>query len=144
MAEDLMSVCFCVSPGSNGCDVAEPDARRVQMARRVTAAWLRYCGLPDLVDDATLIVSELVTNAIVHSSGSQVTLTLAVRDGFLRIAVHDETPGEIAARNAGSDAECGRGLFLVDHLAAAHGGTWGTSDEGATTWCRLALAGARQ
>ncbi|MET8808662.1 ATP-binding protein [Streptomyces sp. NPDC004546] len=144
MAEDLMSVCFCVSPGSNGRDVAEPDARRVQMARRVTAAWLRYCGLPELVDDATLIVSELVTNAIVHGSGSQVTLTLAVRDGFLRIAVHDETPGEVAVHNAGSDAERGRGLFLVDHLADAHGGAWGTSDKGATTWCRLTLAGTCQ
>ncbi|MFE8950553.1 ATP-binding protein [Streptomyces sp. NPDC007856] len=144
MAEDLMSVCFCVSTGSNGCDVAEPDARRVQMARRVTAARLRYCGLPDLVDDATLIVSELVTNAVVHSSGSQVTLTLAVRDGFLHIAVHDERPGDFTVHNADSDAERGRGLFLVDHLADAHGGTWGTSDEGATTWCRLALARACQ
>jgi anti-sigma regulatory factor (Ser/Thr protein kinase) len=144
VAEDLMSVCFCLSPGSNRRDVAEPDARRVQMARRVTAAWLRCCGLPDLVDDATLIVSELVTNAIVHSSGSQVTLTLAIRDGFLHIAVHDETPGDFTVHNADSDAERGRGLFLVDHLADAHGGTWGTSDEGATTWCRLALAGTCQ
>ncbi|MEU6813034.1 ATP-binding protein [Streptomyces sp. NPDC046831] len=139
-----MSVCFCVTPGSNRRDVAEDDARPVQMARRVTAARLRYCGPPHLVDDATLIVSKLVTNAIVHSSGAQVTLTLAVRDGSLLIAVHDETPDDIAVHHAGSDDERGRGLFLVGYLANAHNGGWGTSDKGATTWCRLSLAWAQQ
>ncbi|MEU3945898.1 ATP-binding protein [Streptomyces sp. NPDC029526] len=143
MADDQMSVCFEVSPSRNGSGIPENDARRVRMARQVTAARLRYCGLEALVDDATLIVSELVTNAIQHGEGAQVTLTVTVRDGFLRLAVHDETTGRPVIRTADDYAERGRGLFLVDRLAAAHGGTWGTSDDGTTTWCCLAVSGGR-
>ncbi|GAA3785839.1 ATP-binding protein [Streptomyces chiangmaiensis] len=132
---------FEVSPGSTGRTVAECDARRVGMARRVAAARLRYCGLGDLVDDATLIVSELVTNAILHSGGHQVTLSMAVRDGWLRISVHDQMPGGPTVRTADGDAERGRGLFLVESIADARGGGWGTDDDGATTWCALALEG---
>ncbi|MFB7575494.1 ATP-binding protein [Streptomyces sp. NPDC056165] len=134
-----MSVSFGVLRCGAGGRIADADARRVQMARRVTAARLRYCGLTGLVDDATLIVSELVTNAIVHSGGTQVTFTMAIRDGSLCISVHDEMPGGPTVHNASSEAECGRGLFLVECFANARGGTWGTSDAGATTWCRLAL-----
>ncbi len=64
---------------------------------------------------------------------------MTVRDGFLHLAVNDETPCRPVTRNAPDDAERGRGLFLVDCLASAHGGTWGTSDDGTTTWCRLAV-----
>lgn len=141
LPDDLISVCFEVCPGWGG--IAEGDARRVQMARRVTTARLRYCGLESLIDDAVLIVSELVTNAIQHSGGAQVTFTMTVRDGFLRIAVHAETTGRPTVRSADDDAERGRGLFLVQCLTTDHGGTWGTSDDGATTWCNLAVPGGR-
>ncbi|MEU2502378.1 ATP-binding protein, partial [Streptomyces pseudogriseolus] len=122
--DDGVSVCFEVCPPGSGGEISERDARRVGMARKLTAARLRYCGLEALVDDAKLIVSELVTNAIQHGGGVQVTFTMTVRDGFLHLAVHDETPGRPVVRNAPEDAECGRGLFLVDCLASARGGTW--------------------
>lgn len=136
---NVMRVSFRISPCTDGRRIADADARRVQVTRRLTAARLRYCGLAELIDGATLIVSELVTNAIVHSGGTQITVTLAVCDGSLYISVHDEMPGSPKAHTTSDEAECGRGLLLVDCLAGAHGGTWGTSDEGATTWCRLAL-----
>ncbi|MGW0628506.1 ATP-binding protein [Streptomyces sp. NPDC002758] len=139
LTRDVASVSFRITPGRAGQAIAEPDARRVQMTRRVTAARLNFLGLGEFVDDVTLVVSELVTNAIVHSGGSQITYTMAVRDGFLRLSVHDEMPGCPQVRNAGGDAERGRGLFLVECIAEAHGGEWGTSDEGASTWCSLAL-----
>ncbi|MFF7977307.1 ATP-binding protein [Streptomyces sp. NPDC007905] len=139
-----MSVSFAVSVHSAGGSVDEADARRVRMARLVTAARLRYCGLDALIDDAALIVSELVTNAILHSGGTQVTFTMAVRDGVLHLAVHDEMPGGPAACAADSESERGRGLFLVDALAREHGGKWGSTDEGATIFCDLALTGASQ
>lgn len=138
-----MSVCFEVCPPAGGGEMSERDARRVGMARKLTAARLRYCGLEALVDDVTLIVSELVTNAIQHGSGAQVTFTMTVRDGFLHLAVHDETPCRPVAHNTPDDAEHGRGLFLVDCLASAHGGTWGTNDDGTTTWCCLAVPGGQ-
>ncbi|MFF7321162.1 ATP-binding protein [Streptomyces albogriseolus] len=138
-----MSVCFEVCPPRPGGEISERDARRVGMARRLTAARLRYCGLEALVDDATLIISELVTNAIQHGDGDQITVTMTVRGGFLHLAVHGGTPGRPVARSAPEDAECGRGLFLVDCLASAHGGAWGTSDDGTTTWCCLAVPGGQ-
>ncbi|TQL23566.1 anti-sigma regulatory factor (Ser/Thr protein kinase) [Streptomyces sp. SLBN-134] len=142
-AHDRMSLCFEVSPPRNGDSVLDEDARRVGVARRVTAARLRYCGLGALVDDAVLIVSELVTNAIQHGDGGQVTVAMSVRDGLVRLAVRHETPGRPVLCHADDDAERGRGLFLVDRLAAAHGGTWGTSDAGTSTWCTLTVADGR-
>ncbi|MFJ9719706.1 ATP-binding protein [Streptomyces sp. NPDC101213] len=138
MARDQMSVCFEVRPGRPVGEVLEPDARRVRMARRVTVARLRYCGLEPLADDAALIASELVTNAIMHSGG-RITFTMTVDGGFLSLAVHDQTPARPAVCNVDDQAERGRGLFL----AAERGGTWGTSDDGTTTWCRLAVPGGR-
>ncbi|MFE9812469.1 ATP-binding protein [Streptomyces sp. NPDC005548] len=135
---DLMSVCFALTPRRAGTDIAERDARRVRMARGVTAARLTFCGLTALIDDVTLIVSELVSNAIMHSGGTQVTLTLALCDGILNITVHDEQRGAPPALSlAGRDDERGRGLFLVDHLTSARRGVWGISDAGATAWCSL-------
>ncbi|MFF9301107.1 ATP-binding protein [Streptomyces sp. NPDC014764] len=136
-----MSVCFEVCPPRPGGEIPDRDARRVGTARKLAVAWLRFCGLEALVDDAKLIVSELVTNAIQHGDGQQITMTMTVRDGLLHLAVHNETPGRPVARDAPSDAERGRGLFLVDFLAAAHGGTWGTDHDGATIWCTLAVDG---
>ncbi|MFD5588967.1 ATP-binding protein [Streptomyces sp. NPDC127063] len=141
-ARDLMSISFQVSP-CPGRNLAARDAQRVQMTRRVTAARLRFCGLDALVDDAKLIVSELVTNAIVHSGGRDITLTVAVQDEALHIAVHDGVPGSRPALELAEsgDAEQGRGLPLVAALAETHNGEWGVRDEGATAWCRLALPG---
>ncbi|MGW4023065.1 ATP-binding protein [Streptomyces sp. NPDC005009] len=93
--------------------------------------------------EVKLIVSELVTNAIQHGDGTRVAFTMTVRDGFLRLAVHGETPGRPVVRAVDDAAEHGRGLFLVDRLATAHDGTWGTSDDGTTTWCSLAVPGGR-
>ncbi|AWW35682.1 ATP-binding protein [Streptomyces cadmiisoli] len=119
--------------------VAERGARRVRMARRATAALLCFRGLDRLVDDATLIVSELVTNAIQHSGGVRVTFTMTVRDGFLRLAVLDCMPGQPIVQDAAGDAERGRGLLIVDCLAAANRGTWGTNEDGTEVWCSLRL-----
>ncbi|WP_442538301.1 ATP-binding protein [Streptomyces pseudogriseolus] len=141
--EDAMVSTFEIAQRGPGEAPPERDTRRVAAMRRLTAARLRYCGLEPLVDDAKLIVSELVTNVIQHGNGAQVTFTMTVRGGFLRLAVNDETPGRPVVRHADDDAEHGRGLFLVDCLAAAHGGTWGTSDDGTTTWCCLAVPGGR-
>ncbi|MFD6821985.1 ATP-binding protein [Streptomyces sp. NPDC060085] len=138
LTNDLMSVCFALTPRRAGEHIAERDARRVRMVRRVTAARLTFCGLTALVDDVTLIVSELVSNAIMHSGGTQVTLTLALSDAVLTITVDDQQRGvtpQVCLPE--SDDERGRGLFLVDHVTCARDGVWGTSDAGATTWCSL-------
>ncbi|AEY85438.1 kinase [Streptomyces hygroscopicus subsp. jinggangensis 5008] len=86
-----------------------------------------------------LITSELLTNAVIHSGGAEVRLTLILRDASLCIAVNDGKAGRVQMRNVDGDAESGRGLALMDTLAKEHGGTWGISENGAETWCSLPL-----
>ncbi|MFF8574008.1 ATP-binding protein [Streptomyces sp. NPDC015408] len=117
------------------------DACRVGVMRRIAAARLRYCGLHTLTEDVSVIVSELLTNALLHSATDEITLKITAAGGFLRVAVHDGMPCPAAARDADETAESGRGLFLVDALVSERGGVWGTADAGATTWCRLAVPG---
>ncbi|WP_233646829.1 ATP-binding protein [Streptomyces sp. BSE6.1] len=133
-----MSLSFEVSSDPNG-PISVRDARRVEMARRVTAAKLRCWGLAALVDDAKLIVSELVTNAIRHSGTAEICLSVIVAHGSLRLHVQDGMPGTCKLGRPTDTAESGRGLFLVDALVSEHGGDWGTTDAGATTWCRLTV-----
>lgn len=108
--------------------------------RLVTRERLTSSGLTCVADDATLIVSELITNAIVHSGGRQIRLTLDVSDGVLSIRVHDGVPGpRPTAQLPEDDDEHGRGLVLVQEIARSRQGAWGVSDSGATTWCELSL-----
>jgi anti-sigma regulatory factor (Ser/Thr protein kinase) len=87
--------------------------------------------------EVVLIVSELLTNALLHSGTTEISLNITVRDGSLHIAVGDGMPGAAEPREAGEGAESGRGLALVEALVEESGGAWGTSADGATTWCHL-------
>lgn len=122
-----------------------PEAMRVQTS--VTAAELRLseratsAGLarefarttllswqsPVDVDDAVLVVSELVTNALLHAHGTPLIRLLPAVDG-VRIEVCDDSPQPpLPAR--------GLGLALVESLATS----WGSSarDRGKAVWCEL-------
>ncbi|MER5387218.1 ATP-binding protein [Streptomyces sp. NPDC002688] len=112
---------------------------RVGSTRRIAAARLRCCGLEAMTDDVTLIVSELLTNALLHSGTTEISLTITVRDGFLQITVRDGMAGCAERSEVDEGAESGRGLALVDALVKENGGAWGTGDAGAVTWCRLVI-----
>ena len=60
-------------------------------ARGLVSASLTEWALDHLVDDATLLVSELVTNAIVHA-GTEVELAVALLDDCVEVAVTDRHP----------------------------------------------------
>ena len=81
-----------------------------------------------------LLVSELVTNAVVHAR-STVTLQLAVEAGEVHVEVHDESPDRPTTRSQQSDRPGGRGLFLLDSLAAE----WGVEpgEVGKSVWFRI-------
>lgn len=115
------------------------DASRVRVMRRIAAARLRYCGLDPLIDAVMIIISELLANALLHSGTREIILSLTLRDGFLDITVTDGMPGSATTKHVDDSAESGRGLVLVEALAKENGGTWGTSDAGTQTWCRLAV-----
>lgn len=138
---DIMRLTFAVAPRRGDTPLSSEDACRVGDMRRIAAARLRYAGLEALAGDVMLIVSELLTNAVLHSGTTQIELRMAVREGFLRITVADGVPGRPEPKCVDDVSESGRGLALVDALAKENGGSWGTSDRGATIWCALALAG---
>jgi hypothetical protein len=93
-------------------------------------------GLGPLIDAATLLTSELVTNGVRHA-GTGMRLVLTRLGGRrVRIAVTDRAPGvNVRLLKSPNDAEGGRGLFLVEHLSNG----WGSvaDSEGKTVWFEL-------
>lgn len=87
-------------------------------ARGVTRQALADWRLPGLVDAVVLAVSELVTNAVRHG-WPPLSMELRRRPEQVRLAVHDGNPAEPSGPGgqAGPDAECGRGLSIVNALA---------------------------
>ncbi|GAA2262860.1 ATPase [Streptomyces ruber] len=101
----------------------------VARARRLTRARLSGWALcEDTCDTATLVVSELVTNAIVHAAGERVVCELHDGDDRVRIAVRDEgcAPGTALPSPRRPEEEHGRGLLLVEAVCRA----WGTQEAG--------------
>ncbi|WP_436789901.1 ATP-binding protein [Yinghuangia sp. YIM S10712] len=107
------------------------------IARAHVAELLTTHHLPHLVDDATLLVSELVTNALRHGIGKP-ELSLGLGGSALRIEVTDLGPGLPYPRTAEPEDKSGRGLWLVQLLANRWGFTrWA---DGKSAWCELARA----
>ncbi|MER5466613.1 ATP-binding protein [Streptomyces sp. NPDC002668] len=139
--EVVVNTCFAVSPCVDRSGVLEDDTRRVSSMRRLVRDRLASCGLRGLLDDAELIVSELLTNSLLHSGGTEISLALCVVDDELRIRVGDGIPRvPHPPRQPGDDAESGRGLDLVGYLVNARHGAWGVSSDGRFTWCILSTA----
>ncbi|MGR4851556.1 ATP-binding protein [Streptomyces sp. LARHCF252] len=99
-------------------------------ARRLTRARLAgWSVCEDTCDSAALVVTELVTNAIVHTASAHIVCELHDGDDLVRIAVRDEgcAPGQPhAAGRTRPEEEHGRGLLLVDALCEA----WGAHEHG--------------
>lgn len=121
-----------------------PVPAAASQARRYVGDLLRQAGRTD-VADAQLLVPELVANAVRHSDtarirGAHVTLLVFAQDGgVIRIEVTDagSATGRPHVRPYDEDGEGGRGLLLVDALAAR----WGAerTDAGCTVWCELRM-----
>jgi anti-sigma regulatory factor (Ser/Thr protein kinase) len=89
-----------------------------------------------VVDDAVLVASELVANAIEHGGGT-IDLRLDLEEGAVRIQVTNEgTAGVPAVRTASTDDDGGRGLAITQELAARWG--WGREAGRTTVWAEFA------
>ncbi|MQS39437.1 ATP-binding protein, partial [Streptomyces katsurahamanus] len=128
----------CHNPG-DGEGVRPQDARRVAQMRRIGRAALRKWGFHRAVDDAELIISELVTNAIENGSGCSVGFSISYSGATVRIEVADGSHSRPQVRRGGLYEEGGRGMVLIEYLASA----WGTSEDGTRTWCELQVGEAR-
>ncbi len=89
-----------------------PQGRR--FVRRVLTAW----DVPDLLDTALLLTSELLTNSVLHAR-TAIQLTLSRPPGGVDIVVGDRSDVLPARRRHAADATTGRGVELLDQLATS-------------------------
>ncbi|MCY1144156.1 ATP-binding protein [Actinoplanes sp. Pm04-4] len=111
-----------------------PVAGAAQRARAAVMDVCRQWGEPDLIDDAMLVASELVTNAAVHAH-TLITLEIRLRLCHLHIAVFDGSPAAATPRKIEPDVSGGRGLPLVDAVSVRWGST--TLPTGKVVWAAL-------
>jgi anti-sigma regulatory factor (Ser/Thr protein kinase) len=90
----------------------------------------------EVIDDASLMTSELMSNAVRHGVGV-VNLRIEVKDGLLHVSVHDESR-EAPVMNAANDSDSGgRGMWIVQSLARDWGSDSDSEDPGKTVWFEL-------
>jgi hypothetical protein len=106
--------------------------------RRAAAAELSSWGLELLLEPASLLLSEMVTNAYQHAGGDHVDVCLIRTDTLLRIEVGGPGTRPPVPRQAASNEEGGRGLVLVDAIA----NDWGFCEERSVVWCSLRVPAA--
>ena len=116
------------------CEVGAPARARHWMAERLRASLPDGPGARQLVDDAVLCVSELVTNAL-QAGCTAVTLRLDTDDRCVRLALIDDAPGRPEPRQSGPRDLNGRGLMIIDAISS----TWGVrpANAGKEVWVEL-------
>ena len=115
-----------------------PDTRAAGDVRRAVAPWLNARAFPtELLGDLLVVVSELVTNAVVHTAApGRVTVSWDGRRAVIQVDDADPRPPVLLEP---VPTIGGRGLLLVDRLSAA----WGTDalPGGKSVWAALDAVG---
>jgi len=111
-----------------------PSPASARVARGVVAEALIALGRPELVDDAAMVVTELVTNAVIHTR-TEFELSVQRAGEGVRVAVSDGShilPHWTPASTTGTS---GRGLLLVQRLSSK----WGVESHGPgkTVWALI-------
>ena len=99
------------------------DERSVSEARRFVRGTLESWGASELTESVVLLVSELVTNAVVHA-GTPARLQVSLDGESVRVEVEDQHPSRglpMVAEAPPDDYERGRGLLITATLASAWG-----------------------
>jgi anti-sigma regulatory factor (Ser/Thr protein kinase) len=113
----------------------------VPIARFHIRAALTFQRLEEYADDAAIITSELVTNAIQHASGDgtatvRVTLLRVWNPEAVTVVVTDSSPEGPVTRTVPDGSERGRGLRIVNELSNCWG--WNPEDGGKAVYAVLA------
>ena len=109
---------------------AQPEA--VPAVRRAVRARLIEWGLGDLVDPVSVVVSELATNAVLHTRGT-LRVTLRRENDGARLEVADDSPRLPQQRQRSALSGTGRGLAIVAELAREWG-VQATDGGGKVVW----------
>jgi anti-sigma regulatory factor (Ser/Thr protein kinase) len=125
-----------VNPSDEATTMLRADARSAGRARAFVRDALQRWGCDHLVELTVLVANEVVTNAILHAR-TEVSLRVRLRQGFVRIEVIDHSHAEPVRRSTPDDATGGRGLAVLDALAAR----WGVDrlPEGKRVWFDMAM-----
>jgi len=121
----------------------DPVPESAGRARRCARTMLTDWRLAHLVEDVDLVVSELVTNALLHTGDgpdgavSPIRLELDLSGGRLTCRVVDSSPLPPLPEAAADTAESGRGLILVEALAAEW--DWEDLPDGKAVWATFEL-----
>ncbi|MEV0317388.1 SpoIIE family protein phosphatase [Streptomyces sp. NPDC050658] len=118
--------------------VAQAEPERIAGARRHVRELLHDWADPDQVDSAVLMVSEMVTNVLVHTDGDALLVAEVTGEPGtrrLRAEVSDGSDDLPHKRHPGELASSGRGLVLMELLA----GAWGVDPrgDGKSIWFEL-------
>nr|WP_218566091.1 SpoIIE family protein phosphatase [Vallicoccus soli] len=139
--DDVAVLLAQVDPGPTAPTVSidvPDDPAAVAAVRHRVADVVRSWGAGPVavLDDVLLLLSELVTNGLVHGA-PPVRVRLRRAPSALVLEVHDGAPSLPRRMRPGADDEHGRGLQLVALLA----GRWGTrpTPGGKAVWCEVAL-----
>lgn len=116
-------------------------ADSVRTARDVTRSTLDDWGLSELGDDAALVVSELVTNAVRYARGNrEITLLLMRSAPHVLLAVADPSDEVPTPKEPDFISENGRGLYIVETYSECWG--WDCLDGGGKAVWALFHTGA--
>jgi len=130
--------------GTNGAAELRLELDRNHEAPLTARAAVReFCQRHEIDGDARanilLLVSEIVTNAVLHSAGdvtSTIRLSAQIDQESIRIDVSDHGAGFTPVIRDPAQVGRGYGLFLVDRIASR----WGITDQdGTTVWFELAI-----
>jgi anti-sigma regulatory factor (Ser/Thr protein kinase) len=113
--------------------VLPPRLESVTEARRQVAGLIARWHRPELTDSATLLVTELASNAVLHARTEFRVVTML--NHCVRLEVHDrDRTRPVVRRSDDRLAGTGRGLQLVERLSDA----WGVElNHGKVVWCRI-------
>ncbi len=114
----------------------DPEVTAPRAARDFVARACSQWHLRELAEPARLVVSELVSNAVVHS-GTGIEVELSLDGGALHMRVHDDGEGLPAIMPHGQRTIGGVGLEMVSRAVES----WGVTPDphgGKDVWCVLA------
>ena len=115
-----------------------PTTDSVPVARRHAREQLRDSGAD--VDTVVLLVSEVVTNAVLHAR-SDVFLTVSDEGETARVEVRDSSPTPPRVHRFAVESATGRGLRLLDQLALRWGAEGADEGRGKTVWFEVGSPG---
>jgi DNA-binding NarL/FixJ family response regulator len=137
-ADDLLAVCGFLDVVDAGIDEAKAhlgvNDQAARLARRFVTRALERWEVQSELDVVELLVSELVTNSILHAR-SDVDVSVSVVADRIRVTVFDSSRDPLVRREATPDDPSGRGLLMLDALAL----DWGTefAPGGKNVWFEL-------